>query len=181
MSFYPQCPTVRLVYDYRREGAGSRGSWKLYMLKKGSGIFVAEEKGVFPQSITVPTWSEKNGWKCIRDMQNHLLSISLIVIKYKIIHYTEVPRININKKQASLWLMWRTATKARFLCFILKQRTVPVISLPEYQVVSKYHKLHGWFGELLTLAGQIYIYRQYFICTNTFTINGYGMNWNNTE
>jgi hypothetical protein len=50
----PNAP-VRLVYGYRREGAGSRGSWKLYMLKKGSGIFVAEEKGVFPQSITVPT------------------------------------------------------------------------------------------------------------------------------
>jgi hypothetical protein len=47
------CPStlnapVRLVYGYRREGEGSRGSWKLYMLKKGSGIFVAEEKGVFP-------------------------------------------------------------------------------------------------------------------------------------
>ena len=45
------CPStlnapVRLVYGYRREGEGSRGSWKLYMLKKGSGIFVAEEKGV---------------------------------------------------------------------------------------------------------------------------------------
>ena len=46
------CPThpttpVRFVYGYRREGEGSRGSWKLYMLKKGSGIFVAEEKGEF--------------------------------------------------------------------------------------------------------------------------------------
>jgi hypothetical protein len=50
----PNAP-VRLVDGYRREGAGSRGSWKLYMLKIGSGIFVAEEKGVFPQSITVPT------------------------------------------------------------------------------------------------------------------------------
>jgi hypothetical protein len=49
------------------------------MLKKGSGILVAEEKGVAPQSINY-----------------HLLSISLIIIKYKIIHYAEVPRININ-------------------------------------------------------------------------------------
>ena len=23
--------------------------------------------------------------------------------------------------------------------------------------------------------------RQYFICTNTFTVNGYDINWNNTE
>jgi hypothetical protein len=33
-------------YNKRRRG-GSCGSWKLNMLKKGSGIFVAEE-GVFP-------------------------------------------------------------------------------------------------------------------------------------
>ena len=56
----PSTPTapVRFVYGYRREGEGSRGSWKLYMLKKGSGIFVVEEKGESPppsQSITVPT------------------------------------------------------------------------------------------------------------------------------
>ena len=95
------CPStlnapVRLVYGYRREGEGSRGSWKLYMLKKGQVFLLLKKRGYSPQSITVPTWSEKNGWKCIRDIQNHLLSISLIVIKYKIIHYTEVPRININ-------------------------------------------------------------------------------------
>ena len=58
----PSTPTVpvRFVYGYRREGMGSRRSWKLYMLKKRSGIFVAEEKGVSPPppSITVPTWSE---------------------------------------------------------------------------------------------------------------------------
>jgi hypothetical protein len=46
----PSTPTapVRFVYGYRREGEGSRGSWKLYMLKKGSGIFVVEEKGESP-------------------------------------------------------------------------------------------------------------------------------------
>jgi hypothetical protein len=54
-----------------------------------------------------------------------------------------------------------------YIFLIRKQRTVPVIRLPEYQVVPKYHKLRGWYGELLTLAGQIYIYRQYFIYTNT--------------
>jgi hypothetical protein len=39
----PSTPTasVRFVYGYRRETEESRGSWKLYMLKKGSGIFVA--------------------------------------------------------------------------------------------------------------------------------------------
>jgi hypothetical protein len=67
------------------------------MLKKWSGILVAEEKGISPQSINYCTHliREKRG-KCIRDIQSHLLSISLIVIKYKIIHYTEVPRINTN-------------------------------------------------------------------------------------
>ena len=94
----PSTPTapVRFVYGYRREGEGSRGSWKLYMLKKGQVFLLLKKRGYSPQSITVPTWSKKNVEKCIRDIQNHLLSISLIVIKYKILHYTEVPRININ-------------------------------------------------------------------------------------
>ena len=43
--------------------------------------FCCWRKGGIPPSITVPTWSEKNGKNCIRDIQNNLLSISLIVIK----------------------------------------------------------------------------------------------------
>ena len=61
--FTPNAP-VRLVYGYRREGEGSRGSWKLYMLKKGSGIFVAEEKGAFllpPNQLLYPLDQRKTG------------------------------------------------------------------------------------------------------------------------
>lgn len=56
----PNAP-VRLVYGYRREGEGSRGSWELYMLKKGSGIFVAEEKGVSPHQLLYPLDQRKTG------------------------------------------------------------------------------------------------------------------------
>jgi hypothetical protein len=41
------------------------------MLKKGSGIFVAEEKGVFPQSITVH-------FITIREIDNKWFCMSLI-------------------------------------------------------------------------------------------------------
>jgi hypothetical protein len=85
---------VRFDYGYRREG--DHGN---LTCSKRVRYFCCWRKGGISspsQSITVPTWSEKNGGKCIRDIHNHLLSISLIVIKYKIIHYTEVPRINIH-------------------------------------------------------------------------------------
>jgi hypothetical protein len=94
----PLTAPVRLDYGYRREGEGSCGSWKLNMLKKGSGIFVAEE-GVFPLPPNQLLYSldqRKTGENVLETYKNHLLSISLIVIKYKIVHYTEVLRINIH-------------------------------------------------------------------------------------
>jgi hypothetical protein len=83
-SYTPTAP-VRFVYGYGREGEGSRGSWNFTCSKKGQ-VFLLLKKRVYPPplSITVPTWSEKNGENYIRDIQNNLLSISLIVIKYTI-------------------------------------------------------------------------------------------------
>ena len=86
MSIYPHCPSLFCLWLQKRKGGISRIMETLHAQKRITEVLFCWRKGGFPppQSSTVPTWSEKNGKNCIRDIQNHLLSISLIVIKYKI-------------------------------------------------------------------------------------------------
>jgi hypothetical protein len=98
MPFYPPLPQSGLFMATEEKGRDLADHGNLTFSKKGQIFLLLKKRGYFsslPIKYCTHLIREKRG-KCIRDIQNHLLSISLIVIKYKIIHYTEVPRININ-------------------------------------------------------------------------------------
>ena len=81
MFFYPHCPQYVLFMDTEEKGRVLADRETLHAQKRVR-YFCCWRKGYIPPpSITVPTWSEKNGKNYIRDIQNNLISISLIVIK----------------------------------------------------------------------------------------------------